>query len=131
VTAIACSGQESQRQLALPEHTIVVGIATDTDVLRHRIDGRAEEIFSSGVIDETTRVRNRFGLNHEATTGNIYPLIDKYLRGAVEYEEMKQRFVFKDRQLAKRQMTWFRRNPHIMWCTLEAANHYLEQALSP
>ena len=63
-------------------------------------------------------------------TGNIYPLIKMHLDGELSTDETRERFIAADYQLAKRQMTWFRRNPDIMWCAAAAAEHYLDSLLA-
>ena len=62
-------------------------------------------------------------------TGNIYPLVHEYLCGAIDEAELKRRFVVSDWRLAKRQMTWLRRNEHMMWADVPAAEHYLSTLL--
>ena len=82
------------------------------------------------VVDEATYLGNKYGWRSEAMTGNVYPIINQYIRGKIDYSTMVQQMIASDRQLAKRQMTWLRRNPHIMWCDLYSAEHYLSQILA-
>lgn len=110
-------------------NTIVVGIATPKDVLRTRIEFRSEQLFSDNVVEEATLIGNRYGWSSEAMTGNIYGLVQDYLAGEMDYEELKRRFIVSDWRLAKRQMTWFRRNPHILWGDASGLEHYLSDRL--
>ena len=109
---------------------IIVGIATDRDVLRKRIARRSEQIFQDGVVDEATMLGKKYGWNSEAMTGNIYPLIRRYLSGELTLSEVRESFVTLDWRLAKRQMTWLRRNPFIHWGPLDELRSYLFERLA-
>jgi tRNA dimethylallyltransferase len=112
------------------ENTIIVGIATDRDILRTRIKERAEQIFDDSVVEEATILGKKYGWNNEAMTGNIYPLIHLYLEHTVSLEEMKEKFTTLDWRLAKRQLTWLRRNPYIHWGELTELREYLMRRLA-
>ena len=112
------------------ENCIVVGIATDRDVLRQRITQRAEQLFADGVVDEAKKLGERYGWESEAMTGNIYRLVHEYLEGRWDEEQLKERFVFADWQLAKRQLTWLKRREHIEWMALSEAKKYISRRLA-
>ena len=63
-------------------------------------------------------------------TGNIYPLIHQYLQTKMSLEELKEKSTTVDWRLAKRQLTWLRRNPHIHWASLSEARDYLSERLA-
>lgn len=111
-------------------NTHIVGISTEIDTLRTRIEQRAEQLFDNNVVEEATRLGKKYGWNNEAMTGNIYPLVRKYNDGELSYEEMKQKFITLDWRLAKRQRTWLRRNPHIVWKSLSEAERYITDVLA-
>jgi tRNA dimethylallyltransferase len=48
-------------------------------------------------------------------TGSIYRIVRRMLAGELTRSEAVERFITSDMRLAKRQMTWFKRNPHIVW----------------
>lgn len=120
--------------LTKTQHTgkgvIVVGIATKKSILQQRIERRTEQLLTNNVVDEAINLGEKYGWKNEAMTGNVYPLIEKYSRGEINNDELKRRFIISDWQLAKRQMTWLRRNPHIVWADLKSAEHYLSQVLA-
>jgi len=110
---------------------IVVGIATKiTDDYVQRVARRAEKIISDGVVGEATILSEKYGWDSEAMTGNIYPLVRQYLNGSLTRVELIERFIIADRQLAKRQLTWFKRDSNISWLSIDEANSYLEAVLS-
>ena len=110
--------------------SIIVGIATDQEVLRTRIRNRAEQIFDGDVVNEAIILGKKYGWDSEAMTGNVYPLVRAYLTGQLTQEEMKMKFVVQDWRLAKRQLTWLKRNPYIEWLDLKEAPLYLEEQLA-
>lgn len=112
------------------ENCIVVGISTDREVLRQRIQQRAEHLFDNGVVEEATRLGNQYGWESEAMTGNIYKLVKRYIDKEVTYDELKQLFITSDWQLAKRQLTWMKRRPATSWLELSEAQKYISQHLA-
>ena len=62
-------------------------------------------------------------------TSNIYPLLRAYSEGVLSLDEVKGKSAILDWRLAKRQMTWLKRNPFIHWASLDEAKIYLDQRL--
>lgn len=131
IRAIEQVGINTQRRNVPPENTFIVGISTDKEMLRARITQRSEQLFDDGVVEEAIMLGKKYGWNSEAMTGNIYPLVRMYLEGELSLGEIKEKFVTLDWRLAKRQLTWLRRNEHITWLALDEAEHYLSKALAP
>ena len=127
--ALEQNGVNTRRETTPLDNTIVVGITTDTDTLRERITRRADELFTSGMVEEATRLGEQYGWDSEAMTGNIYPLVKRYLDGALTQDELRQKFITADWRLAKRQRTWLRRNPWIQWKTLDEAPDFIRDEL--
>ena len=111
------------------ENCFVVGIATDRNVLRERIAARSEQLFANGVVDEAKSLGKKYGWENEAMTGNIYPIAHDLLSGSITLAEAKEKFETLDWRLAKRQMTWLRRNDFIHWASLEEDEKYLQKVL--
>ena len=112
------------------DNTIVVGITTNRETLRTRIALRSEQLFANNVVEEATILSKKYSWDSEAMTGNVYPLVQKYIAGDLDEMELRREFEISDWRLAKRQMTWLRRNPYIMWGTIEASEHYLSRILA-
>jgi tRNA dimethylallyltransferase len=130
LAVIERQGLEPAKKSTLPSEYKLVGIATSMATLRTRISERSEHLFENGMADEATILGKKYGWDSEAMTGNIYPLIKKHLDGELTIEQVKEHFITADYRLAKRQMTWLRRNPDIMWCTLSGAKHYIDSLLA-
>ena len=105
-------------------NSFVVGITTDISELEQRIAKRFEEMWDRGVVNEAARLGHAYGWENEAMSGNIYPLLKRYLAGELSKEEVKAKFITLDRQLAKRQLTWLKRNEHIKWLALNDVHTY-------
>lgn len=130
IRAIEQNGVNRERLATPIANTVVVGIATDRDILRTRIEQRAEQLFADGMVDEAKMLGEKYGWDSEAMTGNIYPLVRKHLAGELTYDELKRAFITADWRLAKRQLTWLKRNPHINWLQLDEAREYLYKLLN-
>jgi tRNA dimethylallyltransferase len=104
-----------KRTTVLRPHTIVVGISTEKIILEKRITSRVHAMIAAGILHETKELGERYGWQTEAMTGNIYRVFHEVLQGTLSEEEAIEVVSRSDLRLAKRQMTWFRRNPHIIW----------------
>jgi len=112
------------------DNCVIVGIATERNILKQRIEQRTEQLFDNDVVDEATQLGKKYGWDNEAMTGNIYPLIHSYLEGESNIQNVKEKFTTLDWRLAKRQLTWLRRNPFIKWLSLSEAEQYILHLLS-
>lgn len=130
VRAIERHDQARGARSSLQQGACIVGIATRMGTLRTRIIRRAEHLFANDVEREATMLGKKYGWNSEAMTGNIYPLIKSHLDGTLSGSQVVQKFATADYHLAKRQMTWFRRNPDIMWASLPEAAAYVTSLLA-
>lgn len=130
IRAIEQKNKNNRYNFMTRDNNIVVGIATNREILRTRIVLRSEQLFLNNVVSEAMLLARKYGWDNEAMTGNVYPLVREFLNKNITENELKRQFVIADWRLAKRQMTWLRRNPFIMWATLDSAEHYLSQLLA-
>ena len=130
IRAIERKNVSGNRLIEPIPNTIVVGINTERDILKQRIADRAEQLFENGMVEEAKMLGKKYGWNSEAMTGNIYKLVKQFLGGEFSEAELKQKFTTSDWQLAKRQLTWLKRNPHIVWCSLDDAYSYINERLN-
>ena len=119
----------TKRQEGLIARTVVVGIATSNDLLRSRIRARSEQMLTNGVVEEAIKLGKKYGWKSQAMTGNIYPLVQSYLNDTMTRKDFIDKNTTLDWQLAKRQLTWFRRNPHIYWGDAEHIGRYVAGVL--
>ncbi len=129
VRVIECNGQTASGSHKIRSDAIVVGIATEKHKLQTRIHDRTEQLFMNNVVEEAISLGEKYGWDSEAMTGNIYSIARIVAEGSMGIDEAKLLSEQKDRDLAKRQMTWFRRNPHILWACPADAEQYLSARL--
>ena len=109
---------------------MLIGIKWTTDELRTRLNKRITQMFRPELYDEVTRLVQKYGWNCGAMKSDIYEYAWKYLNGELSLEEAKQKCFYEDWHLAKRQMTWFKRNPSIIWLPLDQVYAYVINHLS-
>lgn len=120
----------SAKRLSSPiDNSIIVGIATDREILRARIRDRAKELFDNGMLEEALLAGEKYGWRNEAMTGNIYKLAHQYVTGELAKDELHEKFITSDWRLAKRQITWLKRNKYITWKPLDEAAVYIKSQL--
>ena len=129
VNSILHNGYALKRRDKIIDDTIVVGITTERDVLRARIRTRGEAMIERGVIDEARNLSKQYGWDNEAMKGNIYPLAKQYIQGGIGKGELIEQYATKDWRLAKRQLTWFKRNEYIKWLSVDDAYTYIAHEL--
>ena len=98
---------------------VVFGIKTEKDELRRRLTERVNKLFVQELFDETEWLVKKYGWESQAMKSNFYQFVWQYLRGEISLERAKELAVLDDWHLAKRQMTWFKRNLQIVWLPLE------------
>lgn len=104
---------------------LLIGVKSGTEELRERLKKRVDSMFGEPLYDETKKLVQKYGWGSGAMKSNVYEYVDKYLRGELSLEEAKQKFFYEDWHLAKRQMTWFKRNPNIIWLELKEIQPYV------
>ncbi|MGX8705893.1 MAG: tRNA (adenosine(37)-N6)-dimethylallyltransferase MiaA [bacterium] len=99
-----------------------LGVTWDRETLRARIDERLERRLKAGMVDEVRGLMDA-GVSREFLykLGLEYRFISRYLTGDIPtYEDMVELLAIAIKQFAKRQMTWFRRDPDIHWLDMTA-----------
>lgn len=114
IRAIEREGEVPQ-DMILRENAIILGLRLDRDILKSRIRKRVEQMFADGFVDEVAQLAKTYGWENESMSGIGYRVVREYLEGNATLEEAKEAFVRRDISLAKRQRTWFKRNPNIQW----------------
>ena len=98
---------------------LLVGIKWSPQELRARLKARVDQMFCDDLYIETKKLVHNYGWESGAMKSNIYEYAWKYLQGELTLDEAKKRCFYEDWHLAKRQLTWFKRNQNIHWLELE------------
>lgn len=126
--AIETAGMPKNKSNVLRPETLVLGITLNKDLIHKRIIQRVEKMLEEGLFNEVKFVGEKFGWHHEALTGPAYRAIKEAVLGTKTIDEAKDDFIRSDVQLAKKQMTWFKRNPHIKWLAGDDSNRLEAEA---
>jgi tRNA dimethylallyltransferase len=92
-----------------------IGLNPDRAALYARINQRAREMFSAGLLDETRMLIDRYGSSVWPLNSLGYKQAMQHLRGELSLEQAIAEAQQGHRNYAKRQMTWFRREPGVHW----------------
>ncbi len=99
----------------LRPNTLVIGLSIPKEELKERINKRVEAMIEQGLEREAKALGNKYGWDAEAMTAVGYREWQAYFAGQQTLEETKQLIITHTLQYAKRQRTWFKRNPGIHW----------------
>ncbi|MBA3753331.1 MAG: tRNA (adenosine(37)-N6)-dimethylallyltransferase MiaA [Nitrospira sp.] len=103
-----------------PFSVLMIGLIRDRECLYRTIDERVDGMFQRGVVEETAQLLAKgYGRELGAMKGLGYRQVAGYLAG--EYDQAEARRLMKrdTRHFAKRQLTWFRKEPDLRWWSLD------------
>ena len=92
-----------------------IGLDPDRAALYERVNHRARRMFETGLIEETQRLLEKYDANVRPLASLGYKQAVQLLRGELTCEQAIQAAQQAHRNYAKRQMTWFRREPEVHW----------------
>lgn len=93
----------------------IFGIALEKTILKKNIVNRTKSMLSNGFIDEVQSLRKVYGKDCPVLTSTGYKEVSEYLDGNLNKSELEDEIVASTLKLAKKQATWFKRNPYIEW----------------
>ncbi len=100
----------------LDESVVYIGLNAPREVIYQRINERCLEMVRCGIIDEVADLlREGYSPKLKSLQSIGYRHVLYYLKGMVTMDEMLRLFKRDTRRFAKRQLTWFRRDPRIRW----------------
>ena len=92
-----------------------IGLLPDRQQLYQRIEARVDSMLVAGWPEEARRLRDRFGDAVKPFGLLGYKQLGAHLLGEVSLEEAVKQIKQETRNFAKRQLTWFRREPGVAW----------------
>ena len=92
-----------------------LGLNPDREILYARINQRAANMFDQGLIAETERLLAKYGAQARPLASLGYKQALQFLRGELDRESALSAAQQAHRNYAKRQITWFRREPDVHW----------------
>ena len=104
-------GRDALRGFAI----LRIGLDPDRALLYDRINRRVEKMFEAGLVEETRHLREKYGDAARPLETIGYKQAVQHLRGELDLKQAIAAVQQAHRNYAKRQMTWFRREPEVEW----------------
>ncbi len=121
-------GLEAYPPTGLPQ----VGLAIEPDEVDRRIAARFAAWVEAGFVDEVRRLADRTpGISRTARQALGYREVLAHVEDGRPLDDCLVEAVRRTRQFARRQASWFRRDPRIAWGSSDDAAQQLDQVLGP
>jgi tRNA dimethylallyltransferase len=92
------------------------GLSWEKDALNRRINARVKQMIDAGWVEETRQLLQTFGeLSQTAAEATGYRELIDHIQGKTSLTDAIEQIKIATRQLARRQMKWFRRFPNVTW----------------
>ncbi len=105
------------------------GLLCPRPVLYRRLDDRVDRMLAAGWVDEVRGVLTRLRPGSTALQALGYRHLAAHLRGEETLDEAVRRTKRDTRRFAKRQVTWWKREPGLRWLSWETAMDFGAVAL--
>lgn len=122
---------EQQREWAagtLRYPAVFFAPAWEKETLNRRINARVKQMLADGWLDEVRRLPQP--LSHTAREAAGYDLLLRHLRGELSLAEAVEQTKIATRQLARRQVKWFRRWPEVVWLPGDEPSRSLSEIMA-
>jgi tRNA dimethylallyltransferase len=130
IRAIEAKGEKPTKKQLRPG-TLMVGLQPGAEELKQRIEQRTDKMLAAGLEQEVRELSQKYGWNSEPMKGIGYQQWQDYFAGGQSLEETRKRIITATNNLAKRQRTWFKRNPDIQWfSSADEAYSFVHRILS-
>ena len=132
LTGNPISSMQTEWEAARSRHEATwIGLLWDKERLNRRINARTKTMMGAGWVQETQRLLERFGrLSPTASEATGYRELIDHLEGKASLDQAIEQIKIGTRQLARKQMKWFKRFANVHWLLGDqAADSLVEQAL--
>lgn len=107
-----------QRKIGAPLFdTLQIGLTAPFTELDQHIEIRAHEMLKRGLVAEVKTLLEKYPPNLPAFDALGYRHFIRYFQGELSLAEAIEQFIKSHKQLARRQLRWFKRDPRISWFT--------------
>ena len=109
---------------------IKVGLFAEKEILRQRVEKRAQEMLNNGFIEEVEALHSKGFKDWPPVQSVGYKEVGLYLDQQISREELFPAIVLANMKLIKKQLTWFKKDKSIHWFHVDkmaqAKKHCLE-----
>lgn len=99
----------------IPKNTLYLAIDVPREKLYEKINKRVEVFLKKGFEKEARNLLQKYSASLPALSGIGYGVFANYFNNEITKKEAIEKFKQGDRNLAKKQLTWFRKNKDIVW----------------
>lgn len=119
ITQVPISQLQKKRSGLWQHYPVVVfGLNRLRTELYQRINARVERMWEEGLLEEVRAIKDRsLSLTAQRIIG-VREVLD-YLQGRCDLQKAKELMKMNTRRLAKRQLTWFRKDQRIHWLEID------------
>lgn len=117
LTGIPLSRHQQEHAFAVKRYdTLQIALTVERPLLYRRIGERVDRMFDEGLLEEVKKlVSSGFGRELKAMRSIGYKEAAAYMAGEISLEEATTLIKRDTRRYAKRQLTWFKAEPDILW----------------
>ena len=107
-----------------PFRIVKIGLTRPRNEIYERINRRVDQMMADGLLEEARSLYPRRALNALNTVG--YKELFDYLDGRWPLDEAVERIKGNTRRYARKQLTWFKRDPEVRWFSPDAINEIID-----
>lgn len=107
-----------------PFDIIKIGLNRERDEIYHRINARVDQMMNDGLLEEAKSLYDKRHLNALNTVG--YKEMFSFLDGTWTLEEAVERLKGNTRRYARKQLTWYKKDPQVKWFSPEDRQEILK-----
>ena len=112
-----------------PYEVLKIGLLIPRTQLYERIDHRVDTMIDNGLLDEVKKLLDMgFSEDLRPMQSIGYRHMMDYLKGRIPWDETIRIFKRDTRRYAKRQLTWFKKDPEIYWFDPKSHTSIIEMA---
>jgi len=114
----------------LRDNTLVIGVDMPKEDLIKRINKRIEDMFINGLEEEVKALSDTYGWDSLGLSAVGYQEWQQYFKGNISQQQVQDTILKNTINYAKRQRTWNKRNPYVVWVqnsseALELSHNFL------
>lgn len=122
IRAIEQGGVNTEKSKPM-KGALVIGLNPPKEILHERIEKRAQAMLHNGAIAEAEWLFKKYGASAPAASAPFFKAYAPHVLQGQSIEDCLSVDITLNKQLAKRQIAWFKRNQHIHWHSLAADAH--------
>src|SRR5688500_7387706 len=123
LTGKPISSLQTEWESPTPRHVAKwIGLSWDKDAINRRINARVKAMLGAGWVDEVRTLLARYpALSKTASEATGYAELIEHVKGNLSLDDASEQIKIATRQLARRQMKWFKRFANVQWVPGERA----------